>query len=177
MILLAYLPISKLMIFKTDEDHHLARQCLFHYCMCQVLHPLFNIPKEGVKMTCADSGIRYIFPILAAYLADFPEQALIACTMENHCPKCICPLEKCGEPLASVLKMVKTQIMTPRTPFATSSCMLLTNLQHTMTMACMTSLNLSGMVLNTVTFSIASPPTSYTNYTKVYSKTIYLLGA
>ena len=55
-------------------------------------------------MTCTDSGIRYIFPILAAYLADFPEQALIACTMENHCPKCICPPEKRGEPLASVFE-------------------------------------------------------------------------
>jgi len=52
-------------------------------------------------MTCADGSIHCIFPILAAYLTDFPEQALIACTIENHCPKCICPTEECGEQLGS----------------------------------------------------------------------------
>jgi len=62
------------------------------------------MPKEGVKMTCADGGICYIFPILAAYLADFREQALITCTMENHCPKCIFPPEEHGKPLGSVFE-------------------------------------------------------------------------
>jgi len=102
--LIAYLPISKLTIFKTDEDCYLSCQHLFHYCMCQVLCPLFNMPKEGVKMTCADGSIHCIFSILAAYLADFPEQALIACTMETNCPKCICPPKEHGDPLGSVFE-------------------------------------------------------------------------
>ncbi|KAG2112395.1 uncharacterized protein F5147DRAFT_744599 [Suillus discolor] len=85
-VLIGYLPISKMLHFKDDEGHQLGRYCLFHNCMCLLMEPLIKAGQSGVEMICTDRNIRQIFLILAAYITDHPEQCLIVCCKENHCP-------------------------------------------------------------------------------------------
>jgi Plavaka transposase len=102
-ILIGYLPVTKLECFskrnRQFEGYH-----LFHKCMRAIIAPLIQPGKDGVKMTCADRHQRVIFPILAAYIADHPEQCLISCCMENRCPRCIVGRLQLGCPVHSALR-------------------------------------------------------------------------
>ncbi|KAF8506129.1 hypothetical protein JB92DRAFT_2737015 [Gautieria morchelliformis] len=100
-ILLGYLPISKLKCFSAGTRKAQGWQ-LFHYCMRTILSRMVVAGASGVDILCADGGIRKVFPILAAYVADFPEQALVACVKENWCPICKCYPEDRGDPLATI---------------------------------------------------------------------------
>ncbi|KAG9079935.1 hypothetical protein FRC06_007295 [Ceratobasidium sp. 370] len=56
--------------------------------MERLLAPLVNASKTGMEAVCADGGVRRIYPALATYIANFPEQCKVACTKRTHCHLC-----------------------------------------------------------------------------------------
>ncbi|KAF8998093.1 hypothetical protein BDQ17DRAFT_1391771 [Cyathus striatus] len=87
MVLIGYIPVSKLKCFKKSQCSAQGHQ-LFHECMKKLLELLVEAGWNGVDMACADGFIQTVYPILAAYIADYPEQCLIVCCQEIHVHNC-----------------------------------------------------------------------------------------
>ncbi|KAG8743109.1 hypothetical protein FRC11_014025, partial [Ceratobasidium sp. 423] len=95
-LLLAYLPVAKFDCF-TKKERGNEKAKLFHESMQTILEPLVKAGNEGVEMECGDGFVRRCFPILAAYIADNPEQTLIAGCRRNRCYRCTVARDKRGE--------------------------------------------------------------------------------
>ena len=101
-ILIGYIPVSKLECFSKPKHQYQGYQ-VFHNCMKSCLEPLIKTGQDGVEMVCADGFIHIVYPILCTYVADYPEQCLIACNNKNWCPWCEASTKELGSPLDSVL--------------------------------------------------------------------------
>ncbi|CAL1711793.1 unnamed protein product [Somion occarium] len=104
-VLVGYIPVSKLQCF-SSKARSVAGYRLFHHCMMKILEPLVEAGRNGIKMLCVDGCIRKVYPIVAAYVADHPEQCLIVNVKENHCPRGLVDPKQHGEPDACLLQNV-----------------------------------------------------------------------
>jgi hypothetical protein len=102
-ILIGYLPTSKLEVF-SEKTRGPAGWRLFHHCMRKIFQPLCEAGKYGIEMVCADGYRRRVYPILAAYVADYPEQCTVTCCLKGRCPKCLINPKSLGQPVKSVLR-------------------------------------------------------------------------
>ncbi|KAJ7155600.1 hypothetical protein C8R46DRAFT_1004815 [Mycena filopes] len=88
-ILLGYLSSDKIVRKGLSKQTVKSRnQKLFHASMRLILQPLMAAGKTGMEVTGGDGCVRLIFPILASYVADYPEQCLVGCAKYGTCPKC-----------------------------------------------------------------------------------------
>ncbi|KAJ3500836.1 hypothetical protein NLJ89_g9614 [Agrocybe chaxingu] len=99
-ILLGYLPCAAMLKASNNTKKNICirNQRLFHEAMCLMLEPLIKAGKEGVDMTGGNGEIQQVYPILACYVANFPEQCLVSCTKYGTCPKCRTPAKDLQNP-------------------------------------------------------------------------------
>lgn len=88
-ILIGYLSVSKDVGQNLTKKQQSSRiQQLFHDSMRIILEPLIKAGREGIEITGGDGRVRLVHPVLAAYIADYPEQCLVTCCKYGTCPRC-----------------------------------------------------------------------------------------
>jgi hypothetical protein len=92
--------------------------------MKRILQPLVTAGDYGVSMTDGKGCVRLVHPILACYVADYPEQCLVSTVKYNTCPKCHTPLDdfgngQLGRPRTKqeTLQTIDTALNHPQLPF------------------------------------------------------------
>ncbi|KAF5343292.1 hypothetical protein D9758_016490 [Tetrapyrgos nigripes] len=86
-----------LAIPKTSQDHaggadfRKFRRQLFHTSLEHVLSSLKPYMTSPKVTKCADGHYRRVIYGLGPYIADYPEQALLACIVQGWCPRCTAP--------------------------------------------------------------------------------------
>ncbi|KAF8602959.1 hypothetical protein BDV93DRAFT_398866, partial [Ceratobasidium sp. AG-I] len=96
MTLLGYLPIDAFEDIADDDERRRLKNNLIHRSIKRMFDPLKEVAETGVDMWCADGRKRRVYPRVAAYTADWPEQNLQSCTSEGSCPVCTTPWEGRG---------------------------------------------------------------------------------
>ncbi|KDR67060.1 hypothetical protein GALMADRAFT_80270 [Galerina marginata CBS 339.88] len=91
-VLLRYLPTSKLDHIKNKASYRRCLSNLFHHCMQYIVKPLERAGRNRIILTSGDGAARRCFPILAAYVGDYPEQILVGLVKKGKCP--ICPAHR-----------------------------------------------------------------------------------
>jgi len=108
--LLGYLSVDKILKDDLSSREVSSRaQRLFHDSLRFILAPLKKAGTEGIEIIGGDGSVRLVFPVLACYVADYPEQCLVTCSKYGTCPKC----QARSDELAELKKsMARTQTWT-----------------------------------------------------------------
>lgn len=62
---------------------------LYHSSIAAILQPLRDGMTKPVIRRCPDGHFRRVIYDLAAFISDYPEQVLLAGTVQHWCPKCV----------------------------------------------------------------------------------------
>lgn len=92
----AFIPTATFEVHPDFKTLLLSR--LFHHCMDIVFASLKDVARNGAMVTDSLGYIRNCFTPLVAYVADLPEQQLIACVSKNASPVTTATLPEFGDP-------------------------------------------------------------------------------
>jgi hypothetical protein len=73
--------------YSDDAKFRKFRRQLFHSSLAKVLGSLKPGMTKPEVVRCADDHFRRVVYGLGPYIADYPEQALLACIVQGWCPK------------------------------------------------------------------------------------------
>lgn len=62
-----------------------------------MLKPLERAGRNGIILTSGDGAARKCYPVLAAYIGDYPEQILVGLLKNGECPICPAPRDEIGD--------------------------------------------------------------------------------
>lgn len=73
--------------YQNDAVFRKFRRELFHTSLRAILDPLRQSMTSYEVLRCADGHYRRVVFSLGPYIADYPEQVLLACTVQGWCPR------------------------------------------------------------------------------------------
>ena len=121
--LLAYLPTGK--IEGTDFSDAILRKLraqLFHTCMETVCAPMFGPAADGMDFTDSAGTLYRFHTVLAAYVADYPEQCLVTCVRYGRaCPVCDVLVDEFGDDVCGETRQQGDTLLTIQTASALPS--------------------------------------------------------
>ena len=89
--------MTKLDGMENKTGHCCTLANLFHSCMQKVLGPIGSVSETSLEMMSGDGIWRWCHPIFAIFIGNYPEQALVTCTFNGQCPKCLVPCGQLGK--------------------------------------------------------------------------------
>ncbi|KAG8694602.1 hypothetical protein FRC09_009744, partial [Ceratobasidium sp. 395] len=89
MVVIGYLPTDSFSEVDNQELRRQYRGDLLHRSLEKIFEPLKTASSNGLLAWCADGYLRHIYPVVASWIADWPEQNNLACTTQGGCPKCM----------------------------------------------------------------------------------------
>lgn len=75
--------------YNSDPQFRKFRRQLFHTSLAHILDSLRPHMTTPILTRCGDGHYRRVIYGLGPYIADYPEQALLACIVQGWCPKYI----------------------------------------------------------------------------------------
>ncbi|KAI9439187.1 hypothetical protein H4582DRAFT_2111330 [Lactarius indigo] len=88
-VLLGFLAIPKMDKRHTDDNEFRKfRRQLFHSSLAQILSSVCPVMSTPEVTRTPDGHFRRVIYSIGPYIADYPEQALLACIVQGWCPRC-----------------------------------------------------------------------------------------